>query len=133
MIYLHDGTDFTTLEPPPDAMAYVERGIRFGAFYGNGSTSSLDGTSNRYHSVTSDGRRGVGTFALITRNSKPEPEAINNSANNDQDWAYLAYVSADKAATPGTSFDLVFKVERFGRFAKHPMTEREFRDLVQNS
>lgn len=131
VIYLHDGKDFTTLEPPPDAMAYVEREIRFGAFYGNRVTAPLDGTSNQYHSVTIDGRRGVGTFALVTRNSKPGPEAINNSANNDQDWAYLAYVSADKAATPGTSSDLVFKVERFGRFAKQSMTEHEFRNLVK--
>lgn len=131
VIYVHDGKDFTTLEPPRDAMSYVQREIRFGAFYGNRVTAPLDGTSNQYHSVTIDGRKGVGTFALVTRNNKPGPEAINNAANNDQDWAYLAYVAADSAAPSGMSSDLVFKVERFGRFAKESMTEKEFRELVK--
>lgn len=131
VIYLHDGKDFTTLHPPPDAMSFMQREIRFGAFYGNKVTAPLDGTSNQYHSITVDGRKGVGTFALVTRNNKPGPEAINNAANNDQDWAYLAYVAADSAAPSGMSSDLVFKVERFGRFAKESMTEKDFRELVK--
>ncbi|MDQ0017615.1 hypothetical protein J2W23_006029 [Variovorax boronicumulans] len=41
------------------------------------------------------------------------------------------FIPGDKNAPPGTSSNLIFKVERFGRFAKAPMTEGEFRDLVK--
>lgn len=130
VIYLHDGKDFTRLEPPKSAKAYLSKAVQ-GFFYGAKLANPLDGDLMPFRAITIDEREGQGGFALVTRDSDPGPEAINNAVNKDQDWAYLAYVPADKAAPPGMSSDLVFKVERFGRFAKQPMTEKEFRELVK--
>ena len=130
VIYLHDGKDFTRLEPPKSAKAYLSKAVQ-GFFYGAKLANPLDGDSMPFRAITIDGREGMGGFAIVTRDNDLGPEAINNAANQDQDWAYLAYVPADKAAPAGMSSDLVFKVERFGRFAKEPMTEKEFRELVK--
>jgi hypothetical protein len=82
------------------------------------------------HKVTIDGADGLGTFVHVKRDDDPYPSPINNAANDSMDWAYLAYVPGMSGGKPGESFNLEFKVERFGRFAKRPMTERQFRDLV---
>ena len=42
----------------------------------------------------------------------------------------LAYIPGLSGGKPGDSFNLTFKVERFGRFAKRPMSESEFRELT---
>ena len=62
----------------------------------------------------------------------PGRDAVHNEANKNRDWAYIAYVPGDKTAPPGVSSDITFRVERFGRFAKQPMTEKEFRELVKS-
>jgi hypothetical protein len=80
--------------------------------------------------VTIDGAAGLGSFLIVKRDEDPYPSPINNAANESMDWAYLAYVPGVSGGKPGESFNLEFKVERFGRFAKQPMTERQFRDLV---
>jgi hypothetical protein len=131
VIYLRDGKDLSGLEQPKSAKAYLSRAVQ-NFFYGAILANPLDGDLRPFRSVTIDGREGLGGFAIVTRQKGSGPEAINNEANQDQDWGYLAYVPADKKAAPGMSSDLVFKVERFGRFAKQPMSEKEFRELVKN-
>jgi hypothetical protein len=43
---------------------------------------------------------------------------------------FLAYIPGTAGGNPGESFNIEFKVERFGRFANRRMSEKEFRDLV---
>jgi hypothetical protein len=130
VIYLRDGKDLSVLEPPKSAKAYLSRAVQ-NFFYGATLANPLDGDLKPFHSITIDGREGLGGFGIVTRQKGSGPEAFNNEANQDKDWAYLAYVPADKKAARGMSSDLVFKVERFGRFAKQPMSEKEFRVLVK--
>jgi hypothetical protein len=81
--------------------------------------------------ITIDGREGMGTFAKILRRVAHDPaNAVNNPATQNIDWGYLAYVPGEKGGAPGSSFDVTVKVERYGRFAKAPMTEKEFRKLA---
>ena len=131
VIYLRDGKDLSASEPPKSAKAYLSKAVH-NFFYGAKLANPLDGDLKPFRDITIDGRQGLGGFALLTRDKLPGPEAFNNAANKDQDWGYLAYVPADANAPPGMSSELVFKVERFGRFAKQPMTEKEFRELVKN-
>jgi hypothetical protein len=130
VIYLHDGKDLGTLTPPKSAKAYLSKAVQ-NFFYGAVVANPLDGDLKPFRAITIDGREGLGGFGLVTRKKGSGPEAFNNEANKDQDWGYLAYVPADPNAPPGMSSDLVFKVERFGRFAKQPMTEHEFRELAK--
>ena len=78
-----------------------------------------------------DGNEGLGSFVRVTRTAVlDQSRAFNNAAENDQDWGYFAYIPGLVGGKPGDSFNLVFKVERFGRFAKRPMSESEFRELT---
>jgi hypothetical protein len=78
-----------------------------------------------------DGNEGLGSFVRVIRKTVADPSrAFNNAADNDEDWGYFAYIPGRSGGKPGDSFNLEFKVERFGRFAKRPMTEGQFRDLV---
>ena len=114
-----------------DPEKFVNEAVQRGYFYGAKFTEPLDGRMRPLRSIDVDGRKGLGGMALITRDVLSEPP-IHNEANKNQDWGYLAYIPGDKNAPPGTSSNLIFKVERFGRFAKTPMTESEFRDLVKS-
>ena len=67
---------------------------------------------------------------VVRKTVADQSRAFNNGAENDEDWGYFAYIPGRSGSKPGESFNLEFKVERFGRFAKRSMTEREFRDLV---
>ena len=87
-----------------------------------------------FRSITIDGNEGRGIFVTVkrSRNGEGSPEqSINNEANNDEDWGYVAYVPGNPNAPEGMSSDLTFRVERCGRFAKQSMTEKEFRELVK--
>ena len=57
-------------------------------------------------------------------------QGVHNPATGDIDWGYIAYVPGLSGGKPGGSFNLMFRVERFGRFAKRPMSESEFRELT---
>jgi len=109
---------------------WMSRWVKPGFFY---ATDHADGVTpldkpRNIRSVTIDGRQGSSVFVLLKRDEK----TLNNAANNNEDWGYVAYVPGDPDAPRGTSFDIMFKIERFGRFAKQPMTEAQFRDLVKN-
>jgi hypothetical protein len=129
VVYLSDKD--ASSEDSIDPEKFVNEAVQRGYFYGAKLTEPLDGPVRPFHSITVDGRKGLGGMALITRSVLGEPP-IHNEANKNQDWGYLAYIPGDKNAPPGTSSNLIFKVERFGRFAKTSMTEGEFRELVKN-
>lgn len=76
--------------------------------------------------LTIDGRQGLGAFAHVRREA-----ALANTANQGLDWAFIGYVPGQPGLKPGQSHDITLKVERFGRYARDPMTEAEFRALVQ--
>ncbi|WP_307602663.1 hypothetical protein [Variovorax boronicumulans] len=128
VVYLSDRD--ASSEDSIDSEKFVNEAVQRGYFYGAKLTEPLDGRVRPFHSITVDGRQGLGGMALITRSVLSGPP-IHNETNKNQDWGYLAYIPGDKNAPPGTSSNLIFKVERFGRFAKTPMTESEFRDLVK--
>jgi hypothetical protein len=90
----------SVLAPPKSAKAYLSRAVQ-NFFYGAVLANPLDGDLRPFHSVTIDGREGLGGFAIVTRQKGLGPEAVNNAANDDLDWAYLAYVPADKKAALG--------------------------------
>ena len=79
------------------------------------------------HELRIDGREGLGAFAQVRREG-----ALANTADKDLDWAFIGYVPGAVGGTPGQSYNITFKVERFGRFARQPMTEAEFRALVKS-
>jgi hypothetical protein len=128
LIYLKDVEDYSKAyipsKPVPSAKIFVEVRARTSFNFGD-AVDPLDGTLRPTRSVKIDGREGAGAFVKITRKPAAGADAINN-----EDWGYLAYIPADKKAPAGTSSDLIFRVERFNRFAKQPMTEKEFRQLV---
>lgn len=78
------------------------------------------------HALRIDGREGLGAFAQVRREG-----ALANTADKDLDWAFIGYVPGQAGSKPGQSYDITLKVERFGRFARQPMTEAEFRALVE--
>jgi hypothetical protein len=78
------------------------------------------------HALRIDGREGLGAFAQVRREG-----ALANTADKDLDWAFIGYVPGQAGSKPGQSYDITLKVERFGRFARQPMTEVEFRTLVE--
>ena len=81
--------------------------------------------------ITIDGNDGLGSFVRVTRKTViDQSRAFNNAAENDEDWGYFAYVPGLSGGKPGDSFNLMFRVERFGRFAKRSMSENEFRELT---
>lgn len=123
----HDASEGTE-----DAKRFVNDKAPRSYFVGAEFTEPLDGDLKPYRSITIDGRKGVGAFARITRSTSVRPDqAVNNEQNKNQDWGYLAYIPGQPGGRPGESFNLVFKVERFGRFAKQPMSEKQFRALVK--
>jgi hypothetical protein len=135
LIYLKDVQDYSKAyipnAPVPDAKTFVN--IRAKRSFNHGDdVDPLDKLFKSPSNVTVDGRTGAGAFVKITRKPVAGADAVNNEATNNQDWGYLAYIPADKKAPAGTSSDMIFRVERFGRFAKQPMTEKEFRQLVKN-
>jgi hypothetical protein len=133
LIYLKDVEDYSKAyipsKPVPSAKIFVEARARTSFNFGD-AVDPLDGTLRPTRSVKIDGREGAGAFVKITRKPAAGADAINNEATKNEDWGYLAYIPADKKAPAGTSSDLIFRVERFNRFAKRPMTEKEFRQLV---
>ena len=129
VVYLSDKD--ASSEDSIDPEKFVNEAVQRGYFYGAKFTEPLDGRLRPLRSITVDGRKGLGGMALITRSVLSGPP-VHNETNKNQDWGYLAYIPGDKNAPPGTSSNLIFKVERFGRFAKTPMTESEFRDLVKS-
>ena len=133
VINLRDQPVDTSEEAPASAEAFINKAVYPGReFYASELTAPLDGKLRSFRKVVIDGREGVGAFALVTRKVLPGRDAVHNEANKNRDWAYIAYVPGDKTAPPGTSSDITFRVERFGRFAKQPMTEKEFRELVKS-
>jgi hypothetical protein len=131
LIYLKDVQDYSKAyipnAPVPDAKTFVN--IRAKTSFNHGDdVEPLDKLFKSPSNVTVDGRTGAGAFVKITR--KPAADA-KNETNKIEDWGYLAYIPADKKAPLGTSSDLIFRVERFSRFAKQPMTEKEFREFVK--
>ncbi|QSI33727.1 hypothetical protein GNX71_30840 [Variovorax sp. RKNM96] len=128
VVYLSDRD--ASSEDSFDTEKFVNEAVQRGYFYGGAFTEPLDGSVHPFRSITVDGRKGLGGMVLVTR-SVLGGSPIHNEANKNKDWGYLAYIPGDKSAPPGTSSNLIFKVERFGRFAKTPMTESEFRDLVK--
>jgi hypothetical protein len=76
-----------------------------------------------------DGHSGKGTFFQFQR-SKENFEPAYDPNPRHRDMGYLAYVPGEAGHKPGESFNLEFRVERYGRFAKRPMTEKEFRKLT---
>ncbi len=81
--------------------------------------------------ITIDGNDGLGSFVRVTRKTViDQSRAFNNAAENDEDWGYFAYIPGLSGGKPGDSFNVSFKVERFGRFAKRSMSENEFRELT---
>jgi hypothetical protein len=133
LIYFKDVEDYSKAyipsKPVPSAKIFVEARARTSFNFGD-AVDPLDGTLRPTRSVKIDGREGAGAFVKITRKPAAGADAINNEATKNEDWGYLAYIPADKKAPAGTSSDLIFRVERFNRFAKQPMTEKEFRQLV---
>jgi hypothetical protein len=129
VIYLNDSkTDTSPARHDPKSFINHEVG---NTFYATKYVEPLDGNFKKNHNIKIDDRVGVGIYALITRVKLAGELAVHNEDNKDQDWGYLAYIPGDKKATSGSSSDLIFRVERFGRFAKQGMTEKEFRDLVE--
>jgi hypothetical protein len=96
------------------------------AFYAAKTIEPLDGLLRKTHHTTIDGRKGVASFVAITRQSDTA------LADNAKDWGYMAVIPADKTAAPGQSSDLILRIERYGKLAKQPMKEKEFRELVKN-
>jgi hypothetical protein len=133
LIYLRDVQDYSKAYTPNmpvlDAKTFVN--IRAKRSFNHGDdVEPLDKLFKSPSNVTVDGRTGAGSFVKITRKPAAGTDAINNEATKNEDWGYLAYIPADKKAPAGTSSDLIFRVERFSRFAKQPMTEKEFRALT---
>ena len=79
------------------------------------------------HKITIAGRDGLGAFAEVKREGTSA-----NTGNHDLDWAFVGYVPGRTGLRPGQSQNIVLKVERFGRFARQPMSEAEFRTLVKD-
>lgn len=83
-----------------------------------------------YQRVSIDGQEGLGAFVNVKRDATLL-QPVHNAATDSMDWGFLAYVPGKPGGKPGESFNITFKVERFGRFAKSPMTEKQFRELTQ--
>jgi hypothetical protein len=98
----------------------------------------LDGRINPSHAVTIDGQVGLEHFALVRRKaSKPgSKDALDNPYTKDRsDWVYVAATPGIAGSKPGESFNVVIRIERFGRFAPESpgkqMTEKQFRDFAK--
>lgn len=77
------------------------------------------------HKITIAGRQGLGAFVEVKREGTSA-----NLSHHDIDWAFIGYVPGSPGDRPKRSHSVVLKVERFGRFARSPMSEEEFRSLV---
>ncbi len=95
-------------------------------FVGSVETKPLD-RIRPTHAFRVDGREGLGAFAQVRREG-----ALANNADRDLDWAFIGYVPGQAGLQSGQSYNITLKVERFGRFARQPMTESEFRTLVRD-
>lgn len=102
----------------------------------------LDGRIKPSHSVTIDGQEGLGHFALVRRKASDPASAydkkygLDNPYTKDHsDWVYVAAVPGLVGGKPGESFNVILKIERFGRFAPEPpdqqMTEKQFRAFAK--
>lgn len=116
-------------DTPEDPEKYIDRKTEpMTMFYASRGAFAMNRLSP-YKGITIDGHRGKGAFVNIKRDATLL-QKVNNPATDDIDWGYLAYIPGLSGGKPGESFNLTFKVERFGRFAARPMTESEFRALV---
>jgi hypothetical protein len=97
----------------------------------------LDGRMRPSHHVVIDGQEGLGHFALVRREDKPDSSTAkaNPYTKDHTDWVYVAYAPGQAGGKPGDSFSIQVRVERFGRFAKEPvgkqMTEKQFREFAK--
>jgi hypothetical protein len=128
VVYLR-ATDASS-NSPEDPKEYLRAKGGIHAFVNSVMVKTLDGPLFPFHKVEIDGHRGLGAYTLVLRGAQDGYET-NNPATKNEDWGYIAYVPGIAGAKPGESFNLMFKVERFGRFAKKPMSEKEFRTLVK--
>ncbi len=113
-------------EPRQSAKEFISAATQPGrTFVGSVESKPLD-RIRPTHALRIDGREGLGAFAQVRREG-----ALANTADKDLDWAFIGYVPGQAGLTHGQSYDITLKVERFGRFARQPMTEAEFRALVE--
>lgn len=98
----------------------------------------LDGRIKPSRAVTIDGQEGLGHFALVRRkvSSPGSKHALDNPHTKDHsDWVYVAAAPGMAGGKPGESFNVVIRIERFGRFAPEPpgqqMTEKQFREFAK--
>jgi hypothetical protein len=121
--------DDASIWEPRSPREVVVEGMMSGAQFQQGVRDPpphpLDKVPPHIRPVTIDGHPGLGTFALVKR-----VPAVANTADHDNDWGYFAYVPGTPGLKPGESFNLRLRVERFGRYAKQPLTEKEFREMV---
>jgi hypothetical protein len=113
-------------EPRQSAKEFISAATQPGrTFVGSVESKPLD-RIRPTHALRIDGRDGLGAFAQVRREG-----ALANTADKDLDLAFIGYVPGQAGLKPGRSYDITLKVERFGRFAREPMSEAEFRALVE--
>ena len=113
-------------EPRQSAKEFISAATQPGrTFVGSVEARPLDHVRPT-RALRIDGREGLGAFAQVRREG-----TLANTASKDLDWAFIGYVPGQAGLKAGQSYDITLKVERFGRFARQPMTEAEFRDLVE--
>ena len=116
-------------DSPEDPREFIERKTDpMTMFYGSRGATAMD-KFRPARQVTIDGQPGLGVFVNVKRDATLL-QSVHNPATGNIDWGYLAYIPGLSGGKPGDSFNLTFKVERFGRFATRPMSESEFRELT---
>ena len=116
-------------DEPEDPENFIDRKTQpMTTFYGSRGATAMNRFRPGRH-VTIDGQKGLGVFVNIERDATLL-QSVHNPATGNIDWGYLAYIPGLSGGKPGDSFNLTFKVERFGRFATRPMSESEFRELT---
>jgi hypothetical protein len=117
-------------DTPQDAKKYIDRkAVPMTMFLGSRDVAPLN-RLRPYESVSIDGHAGTAAFVRIKRERQGFAPEIHNASEDDLDMGFLAYIPGTAGGNPGESFNIEFKVERFGRFANRRMSEKEFRDLV---
>jgi len=129
VVYLRDtiaGADTKS----PDTQAVLKHILALD-LYATQRVDPMNKLRPTFERVTLAGHEGLGAWVQLTRDpSKAGSFAVHNEANKNRDWAYVAFVPGDKSAPVGQSSDLTLRIERYGRFAKKPMSEKEFRELA---
>lgn len=128
VVYLRD-SDVDTSHPESDPREVLAKEIRLRIPDAKDAIAS--NKMRPIHGVTLADQEGVGAYVTIFRHADEGPADPQKKGKPAEDWGYVAYSPGDRSAPLGTSSELVLKVLRYGRYAKQPMTEREFHKLAE--